>query len=621
MSVLRRSPTRAYWLAILVFAGTWFVYAWLVPIILQTWDITGDEPHYMLAAHSLAIDGDLDLRNNYEQNDYRAFYTKVALDRHVSIQPDGTERLTHDIGLVLAITPAYAIGGHAGVMHFFAIVGALLAVQMFFLGWEVSGQWWGGLLAGLALAIAAPLANYVLLIYPEVIGGLLVLWALRVILNTPAWRQSPISIPLSRDSDNPPDFIANSWRVTSLGLAIAALPWLSGRFAPLLAFLTVLTVWKFWRQRSVWAVIGGITGLSMLIYLAVNFNFYGGPTPSATVAGSAVQSGFGNIAAHQIGRGLAGWLLDQQRGLLVYGPIFLLSFPGWLHLWRVRRMDGLLLGIPFLLMWLLASIWGGFYIAWEISARFLIVGLPLLAAPLAALFTGVGRWRRIVFWPLATALVLFSTINALVVFVKPFVPYHQSPVQFYEEAFERLLRPYFPALGTRYLANPADGASEWQAAAGTAQFLHRSEGVDQLSIGWYNLYGQAQFAPGTNVQTTGLIFDVSSSEDGRALLHTELPLSEADPTTGVLAFAIPFFNPYYDKWSFPFYFDIQTTGASDVRLSPILFEPDPLETNKRVAAWLGGIGLLTLAFGITFANRSQPSQTESIRQHLDSQDV
>ncbi|MFQ5410352.1 MAG: hypothetical protein ACE5FI_18225, partial [Anaerolineales bacterium] len=241
-------------------------------------------------------------------------------------------------------------------------------------------------------------------------------------------------------------------------------------------------------------------------------------------------------------------------------------------------------------------VWGGFYVAWEISARFLIVGVPLLAAPMAALLGGVGGWRRVMLWPLAAALALFSVVNALVVFVDPFVPYHRSPVAFYEEALRRPLRAYFPALGTRTIAAPDDGTPEWSAAAGQAQHLLHSERIGVLSIGWYKLYGQAQFGPSADPDTAALVFDVSSSEDGRSLLHAQISPADADDATGVADFALPYFNPYYNRWDFPFYLDIQTTGATDVRLSPILIEPDPAETNKRVGAWLAGIGLLVVLF-------------------------
>ncbi|MEK6574351.1 MAG: hypothetical protein AABZ58_08580, partial [Chloroflexota bacterium] len=102
-------------------------------------------------------------------------------------------------------------------------------------------------------------------------------------------------------------------------------------------------------------------------------------------------------------------------------------------------------------MWLLASVWGGFYIGWEISARFLIVGVPLMVAGIAA---AVSRVRNVFFWPVAAGLLTLSILNTAIVILAPFYAYHESPIKFYEEAAHWQIRPYLPALGTRYIEAP-----------------------------------------------------------------------------------------------------------------------------------------------------------------------
>ncbi len=624
-----------------VFLLSWLIYSLVPPYVMQTWKITGDEPHYLLAAHSLAYDGDLDLKNNYLDGDHRDFYSGF-LDPHVKEQPDGKWLLSHDIGLPVLMAPAYALDGRLGVMRFFAFVGAILATQLFLLGWEVSGRWQGGALGWLAMAFSAPLALYVFQIYPEVVGGLVVLWSTRQVLNTPSWLDPHSQTP--RRTSGVPYFI--------LPFALAALPWLSGRYLPLMLFLVALLVWKQWPRRGLWLSVGGMALLSLAIYLTVNFVFFGGPTPSTTASGNAVTAGFSNVAGQQIGRGLAGWLFDQQRGLLVYGPVLIVAFFGLPHLWRLRRFDGLLLLAPFVIMWALASVWGGFYIGWEISARFLIVGLPLLTAAVAAAFSqirllrlrgghasrersetqsersetqsktarrsaqeafsyGVRRLPVFVFWPLAAGLLTLSLVNSALVILAPAYAYKESPVKFYEEATRWQIRSYLPALGTRFIETPGDGRSEWTATIDEGpRYLHQSDGLDNLSIGWYSVYAQARLSNAQQPDAPALVFDIYSSESGIPLLHAEAIATiaslrvaiesnrpaDADPATGVANLAFHFYNPYYNKWDFPMYLDIQTTGLADAQLSWILFEPDPVETTKRVAAWAGGILLLTAGF-------------------------
>jgi len=358
-----------------------------------------------------------------------------------------------------------------------------------------------------------------------------------------------------------------------------------------------------------WLSVSGAALLSLAIYLTVNSALYGGPTPSTTASGNAVSAGFANVAGQQIGRGLAAWLFDQQRGLFVYGPVLILAILGLPHLWRLRRFDGLLLLAPFTLLWGLVSLWGGFYIGWEISARFLIVGVPLLAASGAAAFSEIRFQGRVkaglelvralpvfVFWPLAAGLLTLSLVNSALIFLAPAYAYKESPIKFYEEATGWQIRSYLPALGTRFIETPPGGAREWKATTAEGpRYLHQSEGLDELSIGWYGLYGQARLSATAQSQSSALIFDIYSSESGIPLMHADVRPADADPATGVVNLAIRFYDPYYNKWDFPMYLDVQTTGAADVQLSWLLFEPDPVETYKRVAGWLGAILMLTVA--------------------------
>ncbi len=525
-------------------------------------------------------------------------------------QPDGVWLLSHDVGLPFVMAPAYAWGGRSGVMRFFALAGAVLAAQLFLLGWETSGQWWAGALAALGLSLSAPLALYVFQIYPEMPGGLLLLWAMRQTLNTPAW--------LEPEAEPAPFGSARFWL---LALCIAALPWFSGRYVPLALGLAALFGFMRRREPRAWLTVGGVALASLLAYVSINYHYYGGPVPSTTPAGNAVTAGFSYIAGPQVWRGLAAWLLDQQRGLFVYGPILIVAVFGLPHLWRLRRWKGLALAAPLAFMWLLASAWGGFYIGWEISARFLIVGVPLLVAPIAAVLAqrgvvttententeiiigssvfSVRSVVNIVFWPLVAGLLTLSVLNAALIFLEPRYAYKESPVKFYEEATRWQLRPYLPALGTRTIAYPPGGAPAWTATAAEGpRYLYRSDGLSQLSVGWYGVYAQAQLSGAADPGAVALTFDIYSSETGIPLLHADVRPADANPATGAVNVAARFYNPYYNMWDFPLYLDVQTTGAADVRLSWLLFEPDPAETYGRVRVWAGGIALLTVLFAL-----------------------
>jgi hypothetical protein len=89
-------------------------------------EYAGDELHYLLAARSWVEDGDLDLADQYAQEQWREF-----ADRE--LQPSGTlvlDRLREPqgVGMPLAIAPAYALGGAGAVELAIAALTALAFV-------------------------------------------------------------------------------------------------------------------------------------------------------------------------------------------------------------------------------------------------------------------------------------------------------------------------------------------------------------------------------------------------------------------------------------------------------------------------------------------------------------
>ncbi len=84
-----------------------------VIVVLVLWGLithgthagTGDEPHYLAIAHSIAFDGDLDLANNYGANEPLVGGGGLQPEAHVLPGVGGVARPVHDIGLPLVFTP------------------------------------------------------------------------------------------------------------------------------------------------------------------------------------------------------------------------------------------------------------------------------------------------------------------------------------------------------------------------------------------------------------------------------------------------------------------------------------------------------------------------------------
>ncbi|MBI1879578.1 MAG: hypothetical protein HYR94_15390 [Chloroflexi bacterium] len=355
------------------------VYLALLPFVERTWRATGDEPHYLLAAHSLAYDLDFDLTNNYAQLDYLNFYLSKDITPQIRLNPSGQQILDHQLGLPVLIAPAYALAGRVGVLVFQAILGGLLAVLTFKLAVLISQDELASLLATLFVALSPPLLMYHYLVYPELIGALLTTLVLYY--------------AISQSRTTPTAFLLTLFSLTTL-------PWLNRRFAPLAIMLALLVAWA-WRRREeggkngrlagwisrfgIWTLLllaATIFSIGLLWWFSSQLTLVGEPDITAPSAAFVFWD--------RISRGLVGWLVDQQRGLFIFAPIYIIALWGLPFLvsdgLRQRSRHGYVI-LPFVLSLGVTTLAGGFWIAWELGPRFLVVALPALA-PLLAL-----AWR------------------------------------------------------------------------------------------------------------------------------------------------------------------------------------------------------------------------------------
>ena len=72
----------------------------------------GDEPHYLVVAHSLIEDGDLRIENNHEARDYEPFWSAALPPHFLQRGIDGVIYSIHAPGLPVLLLPFYAVAGH-----------------------------------------------------------------------------------------------------------------------------------------------------------------------------------------------------------------------------------------------------------------------------------------------------------------------------------------------------------------------------------------------------------------------------------------------------------------------------------------------------------------------------
>jgi hypothetical protein len=288
-------------------------------------DYGGDEPHYLLAAESLAEDGDVDVRDEYAERAYADFYP-YELDRHGK-ETKGRLNEPHGIGFPLLILPAYAIGGAEGVELFLAAIAALAVALAYRLALRVVPDPWA-LGASLAVGLSPPFIAYGSAIYPELTAAAALAGAalLAVRLDTqPGWR-------------------AGFGCFALLGL----LPWLGTKFVPAGVVIGYFAARALWRARRRTLAVGVVelSLFSVAFYVGINEALYDGPTPySADVEGETATDASFPIGYLERAYRLVALFLDRDYGLLRWAPLFALAFPGLWFLWRSHR-DRLARAVP-----------------------------------------------------------------------------------------------------------------------------------------------------------------------------------------------------------------------------------------------------------------------------------
>ncbi len=372
------------------------IYACFIPQIMATLNpLTGDEPFYVMTVFSLVQDHDIDERNNYDQLDYHLLYPADPLPadwrgwtgfpRTLPPHPAHSVRpglySKHGFGVVLLITLPYLIAGRLGAILLLNLVAALVAVNIVLLARRY-GQGWGvACLLAIPCVFANPLMSYAYLIFPETFAALAIIYTFR----------------RSREPAN------NGWQWFGIGCALAILPWLHARFIPAVLGLIAILASGWLRERNWGYRLAGLLppAIAAVALLAYYLYIYGQPFPST-------QDHAGFNTPPWIINAAFGLFLDEQWGLLIHAPIYLLATLGLGALWRSRKTDLwaiLTVVLPYLGLVAFYRVWWG---EWGPAARYLAPIVPLAIAPIAC-------WARTIRPRAAIAIVAIFGVPGLLI--------------------------------------------------------------------------------------------------------------------------------------------------------------------------------------------------------------
>jgi len=314
----------------------------------------GDEPHYLLIAESLLRDADVDLKNQFDERAYLRF-TGPGLEPHTAPRsPRDRLYAIHTPGLAALIAPGYAVDGYRGARIVVSAAMALGVGLLFAAGRVVFGTT-PAVFVFLAATFSTPLGVYANAVFPDSVATLPVALVL-----------SSLVLPPTR------------WLLVSSCLSLAFLPWLHPRFLPLALLLALAISLRpsFSRARAAAALGPLVISVALLLW---HFHALFGTASLSAAYGPGFSS---DVSISRIPWGASALLLDRQFGVLLFCPLFLLTFRGMAVLSRKQPFLALLAASIFLTQ---LAVGGAFTMWWGGASpptRFLLAAAPglLLAA-------------------------------------------------------------------------------------------------------------------------------------------------------------------------------------------------------------------------------------------------
>lgn len=344
--------------------------------------VAADEPQYLLTAGALFHRHDLDIGPDLRAETYRAYH-RVDLPVQTAELPGGQRLSPHDPLLPLLLAVPFGLGGWVGAkLAVSVLAGALAALLVWTAAVRFRVPLGPAATVVAGFGVVPPLVAYGSQIYPELPAALAVTAAVAAITG-----------PIGRRT-------TATWVV-----AVACLPWLAVKYAPVAAALAVVALVPLAREHrrlfagAVVALAGAAVG-----FAAVHQGVYGGWTVYA--AGNHFTAGELSVMGQQpqyLGRAnrLTGLLTDRDFGLLAWAPVFLAAVPALAALARRRPPGWLALALPLGAGWLNASFVALTMHGWWWPGRQVVVVIPLVVLAVAWWLGTVVPWRSVRPWFLA----------------------------------------------------------------------------------------------------------------------------------------------------------------------------------------------------------------------------
>ena len=281
-----------------------------------------DETQYVLSALSLAEDRNFDISDELAQKRWRDF-ADVEPPVQTQVLADGRQISPHDPLLPLLLAVPVALGGWVAAKLTLAALAGLLAALTLWVAVRRLRLSLPLAATGVGIAAAsAPLAVYGQQIYPELPAALVTMAGFAALTGPLGTAEAADELGGKRRG--------SIHSVAVLGLAVAALPWLSIKYIVVAAALALLGVVRWWRSGHHHEAAGLAAGLAVAGggYLVAHRLVWGGWTVYASGDHFQQSGEFGVVGfhPHYVGRALrlVGLFVDCEYGIATWQPAWLL---------------------------------------------------------------------------------------------------------------------------------------------------------------------------------------------------------------------------------------------------------------------------------------------------------
>jgi len=355
-AILRFSSLAPRRRIIILFFTSFLVYqAAALILVSRGTSFSGDEPYYLLTAHSLLQDGDINLANNYAQQDYFHFYSKkdhprlkLGIYGRKGREGKGTIYPINLPGISVLMLPFYWLSQLVSGRWLTFILKTSLSLWASLLGLQVylyAREVWEKERLSLGLwalyAFSAPILFYAVHLYPEVPIAFFAFYVFRKVSGRAA---------------------LSTFGLILCGFLLGLFPWFGLKYSFLFYPLWLVSLYFLLKKHKVGfkALAFAVPPLiSMSLFYIFVYSLYGTFSPIAVYEGvmspertEAFRQLLLSIPLRARVDALLDYFLDQRDGLLLYSPLYFFSFLGMVEVCRRKRRDFwalVFIGLPFLL--------------------------------------------------------------------------------------------------------------------------------------------------------------------------------------------------------------------------------------------------------------------------------